>query len=105
MSELNQNKSINYSSFSEFCFHKDELPPETRHTVEVLLDIADDDCLEAEKILLNETVLDLENCEISDLTPLATLQNLICLYLSENDISDLTPLQSLTNLRSIDLPE
>ncbi|MGB3649782.1 MAG: leucine-rich repeat domain-containing protein [Rivularia sp. (in: cyanobacteria)] len=104
MSELNQNKSFNYSSFSEFCFHKDELPAETRHTVEELLRVAGtDDCLEAEKVLLNETVLYLEISEITDLSPLATLPNLICLYLSENDISDLTPLQSLTNLRSIDL--
>lgn len=56
MSELNQDKSFNYSSFSEFCFHKNELPPETRHTVEVLLRIArTDDCLEAEKVLLKKT--------------------------------------------------
>ncbi len=103
MSELNQNKSFNYSSFSEFCFHKGELPPETRHTVEVLLDIACDDYEEAENVLLNETVLDLECCEISDLSPLATLPNLTCLYLSENNISDLIPLQRLTNLRRIEL--
>ncbi|MEM1394755.1 MAG: DUF6745 domain-containing protein [Cyanobacteria bacterium P01_H01_bin.150] len=48
MSELNQNQSFNYSSFSDFCFHQDELPPETRHTVEVLLKVAGtDDYLEA----------------------------------------------------------
>ncbi len=51
MSELKHNKSINYNSFSEYCFHKDELPPETRHTVEVLLRVAGtNDCLEAEKV-------------------------------------------------------
>jgi internalin A len=81
MSELIHNKSFNFSSFSEFCFHKDQLPPETRHTVEVLLDVACDDYEEAENVLLNETVLDLECCEISDLSPFATLPNLTCLYI------------------------
>ncbi len=104
MSELNQNKSINYSSFSEFCFHKEELAPETKHTIEVLLRVArTNDYLEAERVLLNKRELDLEYCEISDLTPLATLQNLICLYLSENEISDLNPLQGLTKLTDLQL--
>lgn len=104
MSELNQNKSFNYSSFSEFCFHKDELPPETRHTVEVFLEVAGtDDILEAERVLLNKTELDLNYYGISDLSPLATLKNLTDLYLRENEIVDLTPLQALTNLTDIDL--
>ena len=97
MSQLNQNKSINCSSFSEFCFHKDELPPETRHTVEVLLRVAGtDDYLEAERVLLNKTNLELEYCEISDLSPFATLNKLTHLWLLGNEISDLTPLQRLT---------
>ncbi len=104
MSELNKNKSFHYSSFSEFCFHKDELPPETRHTVEVLLEVAGtDDCLEAERVLLNERELELGDCNISDLTPLATLKELTHLWLYCNDISDLTPLQGLVNLTHLDL--
>ena len=103
MSKLNQNEYFNFKSFSEFCFHKDELPPETRHTVEVLLDVSSNDYEEAERVLSNETVLDLESCEITDLSPLITLSNLTCLYLSENEISDLTPLQGITNLRRIEL--
>lgn len=47
---------------------KDELAPETRHTVEVLLRIAGtDDCLEAEKVLLNKTELNLSDREITAL--------------------------------------
>ena len=77
MSELNQNKSFNYSSFSEFCFHKDDLPPETRHTVEVLLKVAGiNDYLEAERVLLNEPGLHLDDCNITDLSPLGTLKML-----------------------------
>lgn len=106
MSELNHNKSFNFSSFSEFCFHKDELPPETRHTVEVLLDIAGtDDCLEAERVLLNEEGLFLDARDITDLSPLATLKNLTYLNLSENKIYDLTPLQELKNLIDLDLSD
>ncbi|MEO1765358.1 MAG: leucine-rich repeat domain-containing protein, partial [Cyanobacteria bacterium J06629_18] len=102
MSDLNQNKSFNYSSFSEFCFHKDELPAETRHTVEVLFKVAGtDDFLEAERVLLNEKELDLDYPGISDLSPLATLKNLNYLWLSDNNIYDLTPLQVLTNLTGL----
>ncbi|MEL6459468.1 MAG: DUF6745 domain-containing protein [Cyanobacteria bacterium J06621_15] len=102
MSDLNQNKSFNYSSFSEFCFHKDELPAETRHTVEVLFKVAGtDDFLEAERVLLNEKELDLDYPGISDLSPLATLKNLNYLWLSDNNISDLTPLQVLINLTGL----
>ncbi|MEO0686102.1 MAG: hypothetical protein AAFY76_13955, partial [Cyanobacteria bacterium J06649_11] len=69
-------KSFNYSIFSEFCFHKDDLPPETRHTVEVLLRVAGtNDYLEAERVLLNEPGLHLDDCNITDLSPLATLNN------------------------------
>ncbi len=104
MSELNQNQSFNYSSFSEFCFHKDELPPETRHTVEVLLRVAGtDDYLEAERVLLNEKELTFEYCEISDLSPFATLTNLTHLRLLGNEISNLNPLQKLTNLTHLEL--
>jgi internalin A len=64
MSELNQNQSFNYSSFSEFCFHKNELSSETRHTVEVLLDVAGtDDYLEAERVLL-KWLLEEKNTEL-----------------------------------------
>ncbi|MEM7578495.1 MAG: hypothetical protein AAF316_01360 [Cyanobacteria bacterium P01_A01_bin.80] len=85
MSELNQNQSFNYSSFSDFCFHKDELPAETRHTVEVLLKVAGtDDYLEAERVLLDETKLHLCDREIIDLSPLASLNILTDLNLLEN---------------------
>ena len=106
MSELNQNKSFNYSSFSEFCFHKNELPPETRHTVEMLLDIAGtDDYLEAERVLLNEEGLFLNARDITDLSPLTRFKNLTYLNLSENQIYDLTPLQELKKLIDLDLSD
>ena len=106
MSDLNQNKSFNYSSFSEFCFHKDELPAETKHTVEVLLRVAGtDDYLEAERVLLNEPGLYLDDYNLTDLSPLASLNNLTYLNISENEIYDLSPFQGLKNLIDLDLSD
>ncbi|MGB3638307.1 MAG: leucine-rich repeat domain-containing protein [Rivularia sp. (in: cyanobacteria)] len=62
-----------------------------------------DDYLEAERVLLNETNLELEYCKISDLSPLASLKNLNYLWLLGNNISDLTPLQELTNITDLEI--
>jgi sulfatase modifying factor 1 len=49
------------------------------------------------------TELDLDQNNISDLTPLAGLTNLKVLDLNQNNISDLTPLSGLTNLKMLTL--
>ena len=47
--------------------------------------------------------VDLENSQVSDLTPLQGLTNLRSLNLRETQVIDLTPLQGLTNLERLDL--
>ena len=47
--------------------------------------------------------LDLSDCGVSDITPLAGLTNLTWLDLSSNSISDLTPLSGLTGLTYLNL--
>jgi internalin A len=105
MSEQQQQKSsINFSNFAELCKHKDSLSEAARHTVEVLLKYAGtSDINEANQILSSRDELSLEDCEISDLTPLQSLTNLTSLNLGYNQISDITPLQSLINLTSLNL--
>ena len=49
------------------------------------------------------TRLELENKEITDLTPLASLVNLDILLLGKNQITDLTPLVSLEKLTQLDV--
>ena len=45
--------------------------------------------------------LQLQNNQISDLTPLANLQNLRVLHLYDNQISDVSPLSGLTGLQEL----
>ncbi|TAF00131.1 MAG: hypothetical protein EAZ79_03595 [Oscillatoriales cyanobacterium] len=98
MSEPQPNPA-NFSSFADWCLHKDSLSPEAKHTVEILLKCAGtSDINEANRILSSSNELILYNNQISDLTPLQSLTNLTSLYLYNNQISDITPLQSLTNL-------
>ena len=51
------------------------------------------------------TNLNLNDNNITDLTPLAGLTNLTELWLADNNISDLTPLAGLTNLTELYLPQ
>ncbi len=105
MSEPQENQPINFSSFAdEWCFHKNSLSKEAKHTVEVLLKRAGTSaCYKAERILSNITSLSFVSDRISDLTPLQSLTNLTYLNLDNHQISDLTPLQSLTNLIHLNL--
>ncbi|MEG3864114.1 leucine-rich repeat domain-containing protein, partial [Microcoleus sp. herbarium12] len=94
----------NFSSFADWCKHKDSLSESTRHTVEVLLKKAGtSDCNEAEKVLLNLTELNLEYNQIIDISPLSALTNLTKLCLLSNQITDITGLLGLTNLTELDL--
>ncbi|MCC3419248.1 MAG: leucine-rich repeat domain-containing protein [Microcoleus sp. PH2017_07_MST_O_A] len=102
MPEPQANQPIICTSFGEWCFHKNSLSKEAKHTVEVLLKRAGTSyCYKAERILSNRTSLSFVSDRISDLTALLFLTDLIDLNLENNQISDLTPLQSLTNLTTL----
>jgi internalin A len=89
-----------FSSFAEWCLHKDSLSQAARHTVEVLLKCANtSDIDEANRILSIRNKLTISRSKISDITPLQSLSHLTHLYLYNHQISDITPLQSLTHLK------
>ena len=119
-------KAIGHNHFADWCFDRANLPSETRHTVDVLLQQAKtQDCDRAESMLLAFTLLylisnqiadlkplssltrlkelNLYNNQVADLKPLSSLTNLIHLFLIRNQIADLKPLSSLTKLRVLDL--
>ncbi|MEG4580668.1 leucine-rich repeat domain-containing protein [Microcoleus sp. MON1_C5] len=102
MSEPQANQPINFSSFADWCTHKDSLSKSARDTVEVLLKRArTSKCNKAARILSNLTELSLDGNQITDLTPLSALTNLTSLYLNNNQITDITRLSALTNLTSL----
>ncbi|MEG4088243.1 leucine-rich repeat domain-containing protein [Microcoleus sp. Pol12B4] len=104
MPEPEANQPIYFSSFADWCKHKDSLSKEARHTVEELLkEAGTSDCNEAEKVLSNLTELYLYNNLIRDITPLSALTNLTSLSLGYNPIRDITPLSALTNLTKLSL--
>ncbi|NQE33453.1 CHAT domain-containing protein [Microcoleus asticus] len=89
-----------FESFADFCTNKENLTPEARHTVEVLLSKAKtQECDRAQKTLTNLTELSLIRNQIVDIKPLSKLTNLRKLNLSLNQITDVQPLSELTNLR------
>ncbi|MEG4440975.1 CHAT domain-containing protein [Microcoleus sp. AT9_B5] len=89
-----------FESFADFCTNKENLPPETRHTVEVLLSKAKtQECDRAQQTLTNLTELSLIRNQIVDIKPLSKFTNLRKLNLSLNQITDVQPLSELTNLR------
>ncbi|MGB7895415.1 MAG: leucine-rich repeat protein, partial [Microcoleus sp.] len=86
-------------TFADWCRQKADLSPETKHTVDVLLEKAGTtDCVEGDRKLSSLATLDLSRNQIGDIKPLASLTNLKKLYLSFNKITDIKPLASLTNL-------
>ncbi|MEO1375449.1 MAG: leucine-rich repeat domain-containing protein [Cyanobacteria bacterium J06635_10] len=91
-------------SFSQSCKQKDSLPKDTKYTVEILLKQAGtQNCTSAEQILNKQGGLTLSGNQISDLSPLKGLTNLMTLILKDNQIRDLSPLKGLTNLISLNL--
>ncbi|MBP5977315.1 leucine-rich repeat domain-containing protein [Brasilonema sp. CT11] len=105
MSETRANQTNDFSSFADWCLHKDSLSPEARHTIEVLLkEVAyTSDCQEAQERLARLTKVNIYNEQISDFSPLQSLTNLTKLDLSQNQISDLNPLQNLKKLTCLNL--
>ena len=93
-------------SFEQWCQQKSRFPKATQNTINVLLGYAGtEDCTEADIRLNRLTLLDLRNQRISDVSPIASLNNnnLILLKLSSNNIRDVRPLVTLTRLRMLDL--
>ncbi|MEG4499067.1 CHAT domain-containing protein [Microcoleus sp. F10-C6] len=89
-----------FESFADFCTNKENLTPEARHTVEVLLSKAKtQECDRAQQTLTNLTELSLIRNQIVDIKPLSKFTNLRKLNLSLNQITDVQPLSGLTNLR------
>lgn len=79
-------------TFDDWCREKASLSPETKHTVEVLLEKAGTtECEAADRQLSLLTELTLYNNQISDIKPLASLTNLTALDLDKNQISDIKP--------------
>lgn len=91
-----------FTTFAEWCFNRNTLPPQTQHTVEVLLQKAEtEDCYVAQDWLSEQTELLLFRRRLSDLRPLSSLSNLRELWLYTNHITDVSPLANLTNLRKL----
>jgi internalin A len=91
-------------TFTDWCRQKADLTPETKHTVDVLLEEAGTtECDAADRKLSSLTKLSLRKNQISDIKPLASLINLKELNLNVNTISDIKPLASLTNLTVLGL--
>jgi len=89
-------------TFADWCLNKTTESLEIRHTVDVLLQVAEtQDCHQAEKLLSTRTELFLSNKQITDLRPLSGLTNLTFLFLDNNQITDLKPLSGLTNLTDL----
>src|SRR6476620_11208250 len=94
----------NRRTFADWCRQKADLSPETKHTVDLLLEQAgSNDCDVADRKLSSLTELFFRGNQIGDIKPLASLTNLIRLYLNYNKIGDIKPLASLTNLIRLDL--
>ncbi|MBE9092423.1 leucine-rich repeat domain-containing protein [Tychonema sp. LEGE 07203] len=91
-------------TFADWCREKASLSPETKHTVEVLLEKAETtECEAADRQLSSLTELKLDKNQIRDIKPLASLTHLDWLSLDNNQISDIKPLASLTKLNYLAL--
>ena len=107
---LAQSSPPTFATFADWCIQQEQLTPGARHTVDVLLEKAGTkDCDRANKILTNLTELDLKGNQISDLSPLPLAPSIIPItrlsvrVASYNQISDLSPLAPLNNLTKLDL--
>jgi Leucine-rich repeat (LRR) protein len=99
-------QQISVKSFANWCQERNSVTVATRHTIDVLLKEADtENCQRADRKLSSFVSLSLIDQRISDLKPLASLNNLAFLTLSDNKIVDLTPLAGLSNLTSLQLDQ
>jgi internalin A len=102
-------ESIQTQSFVEWCQRKASVPSDTRHTIDVLLEMAGtNDCKSADgrirkHILEYGTFLSLSGRRISDLKPISGFTEVTAIFLENNQISDLQPLTNLSNLSTAKL--
>jgi Leucine-rich repeat (LRR) protein len=74
---VQKQRSDSGRTFADWCREKASLSPETKHTVEVLLEKAGTtECEAADRQLSSLTELTLESNQIRDIKPLASLTNL-----------------------------
>ena len=86
-------------SFAEWCQQKNAVSAATKDTIDVLLTKAGTkNCQLADRQLRRLTKLSLSNNKITDLKPLAGLNNLTELALDHNQIGNIDLLASLTKL-------
>ena len=99
------NQTTNFTTFADWCLHKDSLSQAARYTFEMLLNCTKtSDCYEADRILSTRTSLTLYHHQIVDISPLSALTNLTYLYLNNNyQLADISPLSALTNLTQLHL--
>ena len=94
----------NRRTFADWCRQKADLSPETKHTVDLLLEQAGtNDCDAADRKLSSLTELFFRGNPIGDIKPLASLTHLTGLFLTYNQIRDIKPLASLTHLTVLEL--
>lgn len=92
------------STFTDWCLQKAAIPPDAKHTINMLLKQAStQNCQQANSILSSRQSLSLSKSKIVDISPLSFFKNLTLLDLSNNQIENLTPLSSLTNLKLLNL--
>ncbi|TVU53590.1 MAG: leucine-rich repeat domain-containing protein [Arthrospira sp. PLM2.Bin9] len=96
--------SETYTTIMDWCMNRENLSPDARYTVQLILREAGTfNCARASENLLNLNRLDLNTSLIRDVAPLGSLTNLTKLRLMNNRISDISPLANLTNLENLDL--
>ncbi|MGB3402490.1 MAG: leucine-rich repeat domain-containing protein [Microcoleaceae cyanobacterium] len=94
----------NFATFADWCRNRENLNPEAKRTVSLILQQAGTyNCGRASQNVQEISQLDLSTSQVSDVRPLQSLDNLVELKLINNRISDVTPLQSLDNLEVLDL--
>lgn len=99
-----ESRSSTWKTFPDWCLNRQQLSPEAKRTLDVLLQqVGTSNCDRANQMLAEIKFLDLSTFLLSDLSPLQGLTQITGLKLRNNHISDLTPLQSLTNLEDLDL--
>ncbi|HAO12629.1 MAG TPA: leucine Rich Repeat (LRR)-containing protein, partial [Planktothrix sp. UBA8407] len=96
-SSLSAPPSTEFKTFAQWCENQNQLGEKTKHTIEMLLKVAETtDCNQANQTLSQIITLDLERNQITDISPLSSLTQLTSLDLTDNQISDISPLSSLT---------
>lgn len=96
--------SENYTTIMDWCINRQNLSPDAKYTVELILREAGTfNCARASENLLNLNRLDLSTSLIRDAEPLASLTNLTELKLMNNRIIDVSPIAKLNNLENLDL--